>query len=56
MVNALYPFGGFKQSGVGRELGPHALDEYTEEKFVHVDLSRSLDRRVYDLVVPAVEG
>jgi len=56
MVNALYPFGGFKQSGMGRELGPHALDEYTEEKFVHVDLSRSRERRVYDLVVPAEEG
>jgi len=56
MVNALYPFGGFKQSGIGRELGPHALDEYTEEKFVHVDLSRTRERRIYDLVVPAVEG
>lgn len=53
MVNALYPFGGYKQSGNGRELGPHALDEYTEEKFVHVDLTRSLDRKVYDLVLPA---
>jgi len=28
------PFGGFKQSGVGRELGPHALDAYTEVKNV----------------------
>jgi betaine-aldehyde dehydrogenase len=28
------PFGGFKQSGVGRELGPHALDYYTELKNV----------------------
>ncbi|MFI6937358.1 aldehyde dehydrogenase family protein [Streptomyces sp. NPDC050287] len=55
MVNAQYPFGGYKQSGVGRELGPHALDEYTEEKFVHIDLSRSRDRRVYDLVVPRAE-
>jgi betaine-aldehyde dehydrogenase len=25
---------GFKQSGVGRELGPHALDHYTEVKNV----------------------
>jgi Aldehyde dehydrogenase family len=47
MVNAAYPFGGYKQSGLGRELGPHALDEYTEEKFVHVDLSGRLDRRAY---------
>jgi betaine-aldehyde dehydrogenase len=28
------PFGGFKQSGVGRELGPDALEHYTEEKNV----------------------
>jgi betaine-aldehyde dehydrogenase len=30
------PFGGFKQSGVGRELGPHALDYYTEVKNVYL--------------------
>jgi acyl-CoA reductase-like NAD-dependent aldehyde dehydrogenase len=51
MVNAAYPFGGYKQSGFGRELGPHALDEYTEEKFVHVDLSGRLDRRAYALLL-----
>ena len=28
------PFGGMKQSGVGRELGPHARDYYTEVKNV----------------------
>ena len=28
------PFGGFKQSGYGRELGPNACDAYTEEKTV----------------------
>jgi len=51
MVNAAYPFGGYKQSGLGRELGPHALDEYTEEKFVHLDLSGLLDRRAYPLLL-----
>ena len=33
------PFGGYKMSGLGRELGMHALDEYTETKNVFVDLS-----------------
>ena len=28
------PFGGFKQSGLGRELGPDALDAFTDEKNV----------------------
>jgi aldehyde dehydrogenase (NAD+) len=51
MVNAAYPFGGYKQSGLGRELGPHAFDEYTEAKFVHVDLSGRLDRRAYALLL-----
>jgi acyl-CoA reductase-like NAD-dependent aldehyde dehydrogenase len=33
-VRVSTPFGGFKQSGVGRELGPDALDHYTELKNV----------------------
>jgi acyl-CoA reductase-like NAD-dependent aldehyde dehydrogenase len=33
-VRVTTPFGGFKQSGYGRELGPHALDHYTEVKTV----------------------
>jgi acyl-CoA reductase-like NAD-dependent aldehyde dehydrogenase len=33
-VRVATPFGGFKQSGVGRELGPHALEHYTELKSV----------------------
>ena len=33
-VRVTTPFGGFKQSGIGRELGPHALDHYTELKNV----------------------
>jgi acyl-CoA reductase-like NAD-dependent aldehyde dehydrogenase len=33
-VRVTTPFGGFKQSGTGRELGPNALDHYTEVKNV----------------------
>ncbi|MGK2933304.1 MAG: aldehyde dehydrogenase family protein [Solirubrobacterales bacterium] len=33
-VRVSTPFGGFKQSGIGRELGPNALDHYTEVKNV----------------------
>jgi acyl-CoA reductase-like NAD-dependent aldehyde dehydrogenase len=29
------PFGGYKQSGLGRELGRRAVDDYTEEKTLH---------------------
>jgi acyl-CoA reductase-like NAD-dependent aldehyde dehydrogenase len=34
------PFGGFKQSGLGRELGPDALDSFTEVKnvFIHTEV------------------
>jgi acyl-CoA reductase-like NAD-dependent aldehyde dehydrogenase len=34
-VRVSTPFGGFKQSGVGRELGPDALDHYTDVKNVY---------------------
>jgi acyl-CoA reductase-like NAD-dependent aldehyde dehydrogenase len=33
------PFGGFKHSGLGRENGVHAIDEYLEEKAVWVELT-----------------
>jgi acyl-CoA reductase-like NAD-dependent aldehyde dehydrogenase len=34
-VRVSTPFGGFKQSGIGRELGPDALEHYTELKNVY---------------------
>src|SRR5215467_8264714 len=39
MMNAASPFGGYKQSGYGREMGKHALELYTQVKSVWVDLS-----------------
>ncbi|GAA5128306.1 aldehyde dehydrogenase [Pseudonocardia adelaidensis] len=33
------PFGGFKNSGLGRENGLHAIDEYLQEKAVWVELT-----------------
>jgi acyl-CoA reductase-like NAD-dependent aldehyde dehydrogenase len=39
LYDAALPFGGFKESGFGRELGAAGLDQYTEVKSVWVDLS-----------------
>jgi acyl-CoA reductase-like NAD-dependent aldehyde dehydrogenase len=33
------PFGGYKQSGFGRERGRYALEEYTQVKSIWVDLT-----------------
>jgi acyl-CoA reductase-like NAD-dependent aldehyde dehydrogenase len=30
-------FGGFKSSGIGRELGPHAVEAYTQPKSIWVN-------------------
>ncbi|KAF8314575.1 aldehyde dehydrogenase domain-containing protein [Cantharellus anzutake] len=35
------PFGGYKQSGIGRELGEYALEHYTAVKAVHINMSAS---------------
>src|SRR5262245_6102116 len=39
LFDAALPFGGFKESGFGREMGSAGLDHYTEVKSVWVDLS-----------------
>jgi betaine-aldehyde dehydrogenase len=33
------PWGGYKQSGTGRELGPWGIEEYLETKQVHINLN-----------------
>jgi acyl-CoA reductase-like NAD-dependent aldehyde dehydrogenase len=35
-VRVTTPFGGFKQSGFGRELGMHAMDGYSDVKNVYM--------------------
>ncbi|KAI0676795.1 NAD-aldehyde dehydrogenase [Trametes maxima] len=37
------PFGGKKQSGIGRELGSYALEEYTSVKAIHWNYGEKLD-------------
>lgn len=36
------PFGGFKESGIGRELGENALDNYIQHKTVSIRLGDAL--------------
>ncbi|WP_338752713.1 aldehyde dehydrogenase family protein [Bacillus sp. FJAT-52991] len=38
VFDAAAPFGGYKQSGIGREMGSYALDNFTEVKSVWVNM------------------
>jgi aldehyde dehydrogenase (NAD+) len=51
LINCIAPFGGYKQSGIGRELGSYGLDEYTEVKHVHVDLTRDHERKMFGVLL-----
>jgi acyl-CoA reductase-like NAD-dependent aldehyde dehydrogenase len=51
LINCIAPFGGYKQSGLGRELGTYGLDEYTEVKHVHVDLTRDPQGKMFGVLL-----
>ena len=36
IVDPKHPFGGYRQSGMGREGGPEGLDNYLEVKTIHI--------------------
>ncbi len=47
------PFGGYKQSGIGREFGIDGLKEYTEAKHIHIDeIKDKIKKTWYATVVP----
>jgi acyl-CoA reductase-like NAD-dependent aldehyde dehydrogenase len=53
LLNDYVPFGGYKQSGMGRELGLEGVKAYTELKHIHID--EVLDRKKkfwYNVSVP----
>jgi acyl-CoA reductase-like NAD-dependent aldehyde dehydrogenase len=54
MINPRFPFGGYKQSGIGREHGEIGFNEYREIKHIHVDLGGQVRERHpwWDLTVP----
>jgi aldehyde dehydrogenase (NAD+) len=52
MLSERSPFGGYKQSGVGREFGDEGLNEYCEIKTLYVDDAKTRDNKPwYDMVV-----
>ncbi|HTP79381.1 MAG TPA: aldehyde dehydrogenase family protein [Bacteroidota bacterium] len=57
LISERAPFGGYKQSGIGREFGLEGFKEYTEAKHVHVDEIGLRDKKFwYDTVVPKSPG
>jgi acyl-CoA reductase-like NAD-dependent aldehyde dehydrogenase len=53
LLNERAPFGGYKQSGIGREFGVDGLKEFTETKHLHVDEVGTRSKKTwYDVVVP----
>ena len=53
VLNPYAPFGGFKESGVGREMGVAGMLEYTEPTHIHVDFQQKRDGKLWwDALLP----
>jgi acyl-CoA reductase-like NAD-dependent aldehyde dehydrogenase len=53
LISEKAPFGGYKQSGIGREFGIDGLHEYTETKHLHIDEIGNREKKFwYTTVVP----
>lgn len=53
LLNEKVPFGGYKQSGIGREFGIEGVKEYTELKHIYVDDVKDREKKFwYGTVVP----
>ncbi|HMQ32188.1 MAG TPA: aldehyde dehydrogenase family protein [Chloroflexaceae bacterium] len=56
VLNPYAPFGGFKESGIGREMGVAGLLEYTEPTHIHVDFQQSRSGKLWwDALLPPTE-
>jgi acyl-CoA reductase-like NAD-dependent aldehyde dehydrogenase len=53
LLSERVPFGGYKQSGIGREFGLEGIKEYTETKHIHIDEVKDRSKKFwYGTVVP----
>lgn len=53
LIDPNRPFGGYKQSGIGRELGPYGFNEYRQIKHVHINPQEGRDARIHYQVLSA---